>query len=131
LSGDEWRRRYRRGLRLLFRGVRSPFWRFAHRLTRLALRRFAFPVTAPSIGRRRLSRSCVTNASSLPLSALLLAVSGALGASPVDRDGLGAPDTILNRAGWKEPLERVPGNEKMYDATQKSLGHATKDAIRC
>jgi hypothetical protein len=46
LSGDERQHINRRGLRLLFHGglwVRAPFRRFAHRSTRLPLRRLSFP----------------------------------------------------------------------------------------
>jgi hypothetical protein len=47
---------------------------------------------------------CVANTLGLPLPASLLVVSGAPGASHVDRDGLGTPYTVLSHAGREEAL---------------------------
>jgi hypothetical protein len=43
-------------------------------------------------------------------------------------DGLGAPDTVLGRAGRKGPLGRAAGNEILSDVPQTSLGAALGDA---
>jgi hypothetical protein len=43
-------------------------------------------------------------------------------------DGLGAPDTVLDRAGRKEALGDAAGNENLSDAPQIPLGDALGDA---
>jgi hypothetical protein len=44
-------------------------------------------------------------------------------------DGLGTPDSVLGRAGWKDALRRLTGDENMFVAPQKPLEDATRDAL--
>jgi hypothetical protein len=51
-------------------------------------------------------------------------VSGVPGAPLWSGDRLRTPDTVLDRAGWKEPLRHVAGNEILSDVSQILLGAA-------
>ena len=44
------------------------------------------------------------------------------------RDGLGAPDILLGRAGRKGLLGRATGSAKMSDAPKKAIGDGLGDA---